>query len=240
MIVDSSPTILYYHGVLMKRMHYSVLSVTDPADALQIMLRTAPTLVLTGLTFSNGNGIDFIRKIKSSSLTRDVPVIVLTSMEDREARADCLMAGCAACLSKPVEPACLFWTIQDLTESRPRQYVRIKTSVKAIAGNGSSGGPANSHDYATSLSEGGLYLRTLSPLRVDEVVPISMFINDREIKAKAVVLYSMAMAAGKFTEPGMGLKFVDIAEKDRDFVRDFIREQLIADIDLGRREKKVA
>lgn len=239
LIVDSSPIILYYHGVLMKRMHYSVLSAASPDDALRIMQRTVPTLVLTGITFAHANGIDFIRKIKNGPRTRDVPVIVLTSVEDGEVRSACLTAGCVACLSKPVEPACLFWTVQDLTESVPRQYVRIKTSVKAIAGDGSAGRPAERTDYATTLSEGGLYLRTLSPRSKDEIIPVSMFINDREIRAKAVVLYSIALGAGEFREPGMGLKFVDIAEEDRSFLRDFIREQLIAGIDVGLREKKV-
>lgn len=240
LIVDGSPTILYYHGILMKRMRYSVLNAASPDGALRIMQRTVPTLVLTGITFAHANGIDFIRKIKRSPRTRAVPVIVLTSVEDRETRADCLIAGCAACLSKPVEPSCLFWTVQDLTESRPRQYVRIKTSVKATAGNGSEGRPAERHGYATTLSEGGLYLRTLSPRPKDELVPVSMFINGREIRAKAVVLYSVVLGAGEFREPGMGLKFVDISEEDRGFLRNFIRDQLIADIDVGLHEKMVA
>jgi twitching motility two-component system response regulator PilH len=239
MIVDSSPTILYYHGILMKRMHYSVLSANDPSDALQIMLTTTPTLVLTGITFADMKGIDFIRKIKSNPRTRDVPVIVLTSIEDGDVRAACLKEGCVACLSKPVEPACLFWTVQDLTERKPRQYVRIKTAVKAVAGDG-AGGPPQSQDYATTLSEGGLYLRTLSQRSKDEIIPITLFINGREIRAKAVVLYSMTMEAGEFKEPGMGLKFVDIAEKDRDFLRNFIREQLVAGIDINPRVKKAA
>lgn len=236
LIVDSSPVILYYHGILMKRLQYSVLTAHNPADALRIMEHKVPCLVLTGITFANGNGIDFISKIKSNPLTRDVPVIVLTSVEDAEVKASCFAAGCAACISKPVEPACLFWTIQDLTESTPRQYVRIKTSVKATAGDGRSGGSSEKTDYATTLSEGGLYLRTLSPRSKDEFIPVSMFINGRVIRAEAVVLYSIAMGAGEFREPGMGLKFVDIAEADRSFLRDFIREQLIADIDVGPRK----
>lgn len=240
MIVDSSPTILYYHGMLMKRMHYSVLSVSDPSDALQLMQDMAPTLVLTGITFPNGNGVDFIKKIKNSPGTSNVPVIVLTSVEDKKTREDCIQAGCAGFMRKPVEPACLFWTVQDLTESRPRQFVRIKTSIKAIAGNGRPGGPADKDDYATTLSEGGLYLQTHSPRPKDEIIPVSLFINNREIKAKAVVLYSIGLGAAEFKEPGMGLKFVDITEEDRGFLRDFIREQLIADIDIGTRDKKVA
>jgi hypothetical protein len=38
------------------------------------------------------------------------------------------------------------------------------------------------------------------------------------------------MGQGPFKEPGMGMKFVDIAEEDRLSIRDFIKEQLTADI----------
>jgi CheY-like chemotaxis protein len=240
LIVDSSPTILCYHGILMKRMRYSVFSAQTPEDARRIMKRAVPDLVLTGITFARESGIDFIRKIKSDPHTSSVPVIVLTSVEDVGTRAACLEAGCAACLGKPVEPECLFWTIQDVSEAKPRQFVRIKTAIRAILGDGAAGGPAEKHGYATTLSEGGLYLRTLSPRSKGELLPVSLVVNGRKINAKAVVLYSVALGAGEFREPGMGLAFVDISEDDRDVLRGFIREQLIADIKVNHIEAKAA
>jgi CheY-like chemotaxis protein len=244
LIVDSSPIILYYHGILMKRLHYSVLSASSPDDAMWIMQRTVPDLVLTGTTFAHASGVDFIGRIKRNPHTRNVPVVVLTSSEGEEMRTACKKAGCAAFILKPVEPGCLFCAVQDLTESTPRQHVRIKTSIKTIAGNG-AGGPAEGHDTATTLSEGGLYLRTLSPRPKNELIPVCMFFNDREIKAKAIVLYSIPLynvtrEAGEFKEPGMGLRFVEISEEDRSFLRDYIREQLVADIVVGEDEERIA
>lgn len=241
LIVDSSPIILYYHGILMKRLHYSVLSASSPDDAMRIMQRAVPDLVLTGTTFAHASGVDFIGRIKKNPRTGNVPVVVLTASEGEEMRAACMKAGCAAFMRKPVEPDCLFRTVQDLTESTPRQHVRIKTSIKTVTGN-EAGGPAQGHDTATTISEGGLYLRTLSPRPKDELIPVSMFINNREIKAKAIVLYSIPLynvttAAGEFKEPGMGLRFVEISEEDRSFLRDYIREQLVADILIGEGEE---
>ena len=59
-----------------------------------------------------------------------------------------------------------------------------------------------------------------------------MFINGRKVMANAVVLYSVDLGPGEFKEPGMGLKFVDISEQDRNFLRQFIRDHLIADINI--------
>lgn len=230
LIVDISPTILYYHSILMKRLQYAVLTAHDPEQALRMMEQMIPSLILTGLTFAHASGLDFIKKVKSNGHTKSVPVIVLTSVEDAATRSDCLDAGCAACISKPVEPSCLFWTIQEVAEPTPRQHPRIKTSIKAIAD--------GRRDYATSLSEGGLYVRTLSPREKDNVILVSMFINGREVRTRAIVLYSIALGAGAFKEPGMGLKFVDISEQDRDFLRQFIRDHLIADITIDVPDKK--
>ena len=55
-------------------------------------------------------------------------------------------------------------------------------------------------------------------------------LNDRAIQAKAEVLYSHLMEGGAFREPGMGMRFTDISEDDRLFVRHFIKERLTADL----------
>ncbi len=99
LIVDSSPIVLYCNAILMRRLHYSVLCATSPDDALWIMQRTVPDLILTGNTFAHENGIDFIGKIKRNFYTRDVPVIVLASAR---AGARGLIAGKGA-VSYPCE-----------------------------------------------------------------------------------------------------------------------------------------
>ncbi len=224
LIVDGSPTILLYHSVLMQRLRYAVLTAPDPEQALQLLEHTVPSIILTGLTFARTSGIDFIKQLKSNGRTKAVPVIVLTALEDKATRVDCLAAGCNAYLSKPVEPSCLFWTVQEVAEQIPRQFVRINTSIKTIAD--------GKHEYATSLSEDGLYLRTLAPRQKNDLVSITMVVDGREIRTQASVLYRMDIGRGAFKEPGMGLKFVDISEDDRNFLRKFIRDRLIADVNL--------
>jgi hypothetical protein len=51
-----------------------------------------------------------------------------------------------------------------------------------------------------------------------------------------VVLYSFTMGSSPFKEPGMGLKFVEIADSDRNFIRDFIKERLTDDLSPGNNE----
>ena len=45
-----------------------------------------------------------------------------------------------------------------------------------------------------------------------------------------MVLYSFTAAAGSSKEPGMGMKFAEIAGDDREAIRRIIKEKLVADI----------
>ncbi len=231
LIVDGSATMLYYYGILLKRLEYTVLTAATPEDALKTMELAAPSLVLTALSFPRMTGIDFIKTLKGSERTKMIPVLVLTAEDDAAVRSACLIVGAAAYLIKPVEPGHLYRTIQAATESTPRENIRIKTSLQVVLGEGTQGeGGTEQHEYASTISEGGLYLRTLSPKPKNALIPVRILIGDREIRAKAVVLYTNAIEDGLFKEPGMAIKFLEISEEDRNYVRSFINDQLTSDI----------
>jgi CheY-like chemotaxis protein len=231
LIVDGSATMLYYYGILLKRLEYTVLTAATPEDALKTMELAVPSLVLTALSFPRMTGIDFIKTLKGSERTKMIPVLVLTAEEDAAVRSACLIVGAAAYLIKPVEPRHLYRTIQVATESTPRENIRINTSLKVVLEEGAPGGGApEQFEYATMISEGGLYLRTLTPKPKNALTPVRILIEDREIRAKAVVLYTCAIEDGLFKEPGMAIKFLEISDEDRDYVRSFIKNQLTSDI----------
>lgn len=230
LIVDGSATMLYYLGILLKRLNYSVMTAGSPEEALVIMDRAVPSLILTALSFSTMSGIDFIKMVKSRERGRTIPVIVLTAEEQEPTRTACLEAGCAAYLSKPVDPSALHKAVQAAVEAQPRENIRISTSLKTVIGAGKAREEAEHIEYAITISEKGLYVRMLAPLAKNELVPIRIQIKDRVIRAKAKVLYANAFERGEFREPGMGLKFIDISPDDQNYLRDFINAQLVSDI----------
>jgi len=230
LIVDGSPMMLYYLGILLKRLNYSVLTADTPEDAFEIMERTLPSLVITAISFPAMSGVDFIKRIKGREPVRPIPVIVLTAEEHSSTRSACIDAGCAAYLIKPVDPHALHKAIQAAVESVPRENIRISTSLKTVIGEGQAREAAARVEYATTISEKGMYVRMIAPLAKGEVIPVQIHINDRVIAARAMVLYSNTFERGTFKEPGMGLKFIDISEADQQYLRDFIYTQLVSDI----------
>ncbi|MFT3837251.1 MAG: response regulator [Myxococcaceae bacterium] len=74
--------------------------------ALELLSVQRPDCVLLDLNMPGLNGIETCRRIKSSNV-RDVPVMVLTSQDDKQAMIDALAAGADDYLSKGTEPEVL-------------------------------------------------------------------------------------------------------------------------------------
>jgi len=226
LIVDNRAASLFYWGMLLKRLEYKVVGKRNAADALKVLETDPPAVVLMEVTLSGSDGVALLREIKSDLRFKDIPVIILTSVTDPAVKDACERLGCAAWLGKDVEPDALYQKLQVLVESTPRQHIRLSTSVKVIVGDGTTMGGSARTEYASAISEGGLYVRTQYPQPQNALTPVRILLDGGEVRAKAVVLYSYSKNEGPYQEPGMGLKFEEISDQDRRLIRRFIKEQL--------------
>jgi CheY-like chemotaxis protein len=230
LLVDGSAALLFDLGLLLRRLEYRVDTARNAEDALRSMEDSPPSIVMTEIVLSGMSGVQLIERMREHDRLKAVPVVVLTADRDDRSREACVRLGCKALLSKPIEPDVLYRTLQSVSESIPRANIRLKTSLKIIVGDGTAMGGAERTEQAAALSEGGLYVATRYPQPRNAVTPVRLFLPGGEIKAKALVLYSYTTAAGPYQEPGMGMKFVEIAEADLAAIKAYIREQLTGDI----------
>lgn len=230
LVVDGSSTMQFYLGMLLKRLDYAVVSVRNGEDALKMLDRGLPSAVVTDIALPTMSGMELLRSLKEDPRYAVVPVVVLCGERDPALQSKCVALGAAACLQKPVEPADLYRTLQAALEATPRATIRLNLSFKVIVGDGTVSGGAERTEFASALSEGGLYVRTPYPQPQNAVTPVRLFLPDREISVRAVVLYSYGDKQGPYQSAGMGMKFVEIADNDRLLIREFIREQLTKDI----------
>lgn len=227
LLVDGSASILFYLGMLLKRLEYRVATAQSAEDALRAMEVALPSIVVAETSLPGISGIDLLKHIKNSPRMKAVPVVMLTLRNDAGLKDMCERLGCAGFLYKPVEPDMLYSRLQAVSESIPRANIRFATSLKVIV---TEGAGVLRTESATEISEGGLFIRTLDARPKDELLRVRIFLPHREISSKAVVLYSFTATAGSPKEPGMGMKFVEISDADRREIRNFIKEQLIGDI----------
>ncbi len=83
---DSLATALRYEG-------YDVIQVSSGEEALELLSVQPVDCVLLDLVMPGLSGRETCQRIKSSTVVRDTPVLVLTSLEDRSAMLDSLAAG---------------------------------------------------------------------------------------------------------------------------------------------------
>ncbi len=228
-LVDGNSRDLFRIGMLLQRLDYHVFTTGSAEDALQYLSIAVPAALMTELLLPAMNGMELIKRVKNDTRTRNVPVIVHTSIKDPKIEELSLVAGCAAYLRKPVDPNALYSTLQHVIEATPRHYIRLNTCFPVVTSYAPSL-PADNTECVTALSENGLFIMTSRPRPVNSLLSFRFMVNDRPIDVRATVLYSFKTTAGPLKEPGMGLKFIDISEKDRTFIQALIRDQLTKDI----------
>jgi putative two-component system response regulator len=91
------------------------VSVVDTRDAaLDACASNPPDLVLIDLVAPRGHGFDVCRTLKEQTLTRLIPVVIVTAQSDRRERLRGIDAGCDDFLTKPFDPMELHARIQSL------------------------------------------------------------------------------------------------------------------------------
>ncbi len=225
--VDSSTSMLFFLGALIERLGYNAVLARSAEEALRVMEEGVPACVLTEITLPGMSGMNLLKRMKENPRLQNVPVIIQSALADPAIQDVCLGLGSAAYLARPVDPEALFHAVEGSSQSPGRHNVRIATSLPVVLGDGPAAKGPEQDERVSAISGDGLYVRTLHARPKDAVIPLTIVVNGQEITAKARVLYGHAPGRGPFKEPGMGMKFVEISESDRELIGEYIRERLL-------------
>jgi len=81
-----------------------VESFADPQEALTHMQTAIPDLIITDYRMPGMDGIEFTRRIRAQKTLADVPLIIVTVVEDRQIRYQALENGATDFLTRPIDP----------------------------------------------------------------------------------------------------------------------------------------
>jgi len=232
LVVDGSATYSFYLTMLLKKLEYTVRSSSTAEGALQMLADSLPALVITDTSLSKMSGVDMLKQMRQNPQLKSIPVIIHTAESDAKVKGTCLLVGCAAYFKKPADPDALYRAIQAATEATPRQNIRIDVSLNVEVGDGVVSGRTARMETITTLSEGGLFIKTVAPESVHTIIPLKLYIRNREIKVTATVLYSLTNTGVQQKESGMGMRFLNIKPEDKAFVHDYIQEQITQNLAL--------
>jgi CheY-like chemotaxis protein len=225
LVVDSNQRDASYASMLLQNFGYNATTVRAAEEALEFMAILAPALVVSELILPAMNGLDLFDRMKREPQLSSVPLIVQTRITHREIEDHCRRNGCAGCLNKPVQHADLYRAVQQALEPTPRQNIRVPVTLTATIDEVSTG-----NEFITSLSDSGLFVRTLEPHPAGTEHTITFVLDERVIRVDAVVLYVYRIDENPLEEPGMGMKFTNLSPLDKDVVQSYIKEVIIPGI----------
>jgi DNA-binding response OmpR family regulator len=101
--VDDSPTYLNELADTLRGEGYDVVVARSGEAALDMLAAQAVDCILLDVMMPGLDGLETCRRIKSSPVVRDTPLIMLTAIEDRDAMIDGLSTGADDFISKSSE-----------------------------------------------------------------------------------------------------------------------------------------
>ncbi|HOC72346.1 MAG TPA: response regulator [Candidatus Hydrogenedentes bacterium] len=105
LVVDDEPDVVSLLETTLKAEGFNVLTAYDGIAALDLCTTERPDLVLLDLMMPMMSGYEVCEQIKANPLTKNIPVLCISSAHTPEARAQCFRAGAAELLKKPFFPA---------------------------------------------------------------------------------------------------------------------------------------
>lgn len=117
LIADDDPETCLLVRTILERAGHAVVEARDAFQAVMQAQRQPLDLILLDIRMPAGTGMGALAKLKSSTKTGVIPVVVLSGVTDPAVERDALAAGALEFLHKPVDEAALLASVQRVADA---------------------------------------------------------------------------------------------------------------------------
>jgi len=112
---------------------YQLYFAENGMDGLALALQTQPDVILLDVMMPKVDGFEVCRQIRGNSVMAEIPIIMITALDDRASRLNGLRAGADDFLTKPFDSVELFARIQTITRlNRYRRLVEQRSQLEVL------------------------------------------------------------------------------------------------------------
>ena len=103
LVVDDEPAWLRSMAAELRRVGYQVKEARSATQALSLLAKFRPDLIVSDLRMPDMNGFDLLDKIRHSPNISATPVVFFSAIDDFHAKKIARELGATACLLKPYD-----------------------------------------------------------------------------------------------------------------------------------------
>jgi CheY-like chemotaxis protein len=120
LIVEDVPNVLELLEVTLRFKGYAVLTAHNGEEALEVIARQKPVLIITDILMPRLDGYALVQKLRLNPVTRSIPVVFLSATyvtpEDKDFA---LSLGAARFMEKPIDTEDFLLTVAELVTQQP-------------------------------------------------------------------------------------------------------------------------
>ncbi len=227
LIVDNSEFFLMLISALFDKRECSILMSRNAIDALEIINREKPTIIIADQYLPDLSGDEFCREIRENSASKDSAIIILSTSDRDDDREKCFAADCDEFIAKPVDREELLGIVTKYLPIIARQHRRWQTYIPAnFYYNGKE-----YHATVHCISEGGTFIVGEKDLQAKDELNLKLKFpgHDRTIEVKGKVVWNFKNK-DKFPEAlktvhGMGIQFTSLPREDCDAIASYVKNE---------------
>lgn len=118
LIVDDNEANLKLLKFLLSSAGYVVDVAMDAPQALQVLARFKPQMILMDIQLPGVNGLDLTRQIKENPDTAAITIVAVTAYAMKGDEEKARLAGCDGYITKPLNTRTIATTVAELLEGR--------------------------------------------------------------------------------------------------------------------------
>ena len=131
MMVDDEPAVIEVtHAFLEDAGYRRFVPTTDSTEAIALLLRERPHVLLLDLNMPKVTGFDILAQMQADKVLKHIPVIVMTSEDEAQIKLKALQLGAMDFLSKPVDPSELALRLRNTLARRELEARRLAEEVR--------------------------------------------------------------------------------------------------------------